>query len=164
MAINEWLPKLEPYQCGKEWIEYSYYLYSIFEHDFIKTNPKLDKKKVQVRKYPMYNNKYEAYFHLTCKDYKIGTGERSPDLKRCERIRWPKAFINNFFDRDLLVWKMPYKSVFGIILMSKSKRHIVILEERNDYYLLITAFYYDHQHSYIKKLKEYDKNRDKFVI
>lgn len=157
MAISDWLPILEPYDGFSDWVVYSDYLYSIFEDDFIYSQPKLQGKIVKVKKLPIYNNKYEAYFHLTCKDYKTGSKERNPDLRRCERIRWPRAFINNFSDTDLIKWKVPYKNTFRINIMSKRERYIVILEEKDKYFLLITAFYYDYQHSFIKKLKEYDK-------
>lgn len=152
-----WLPKLEPYDGSSDWIEYSDYLYAIFLDDFINSIPIIKNTRVAVKKYPTYNDKHEAYFHITCKNYNYNdhNAMRDPDLNRCARIRWPRAFIDNYDSSNLLVWKAPYKSTHRINIMFKEKRYIVVLEDRTDYYLLITAYYFDYQNAFARKIKEY---------
>ena len=42
-------------------------------------------------------------------------------------------------------------------ILFEEERYVVIIEERTDYCLLITAYYLDADHSLRKLLKEYDR-------
>ncbi len=157
-----WLPKQEIYDGQSPWIEYEDALYSIFKHDFLDTYPKFEGIRVSVKHYPIENGKEDAFFHITCKDYK-GNGIREPDLRRCERIRWIRAFIENYkCDASLCsecdgvkLWREPYKNRVRIHILLEEERYVVILEERKTYFLLITAFYLDYEHALQKQLKHY---------
>ncbi len=163
MKENCWLPALEFFDdYGNDWTTYESVLYSIFKNDFIDSHPSFKNLRVSVKHFPKEYDKEEAFFHTTCKDY-IGGGERVPDFRRCERIRWIRAFIENY-DCDpskckdcdgVLVWSEPYKRKTRIHLLLEEERYMVILEKRNEYYLLITAFYLDYDNALAKQLKHY---------
>lgn len=96
--MNEicWLPELEYLaQYENIWSIYESALYSIFKSDFIDSYPLYKNTRVNVKHYPIEYGKEEAFFHTTCKDY-TGNGARVPDFRRCERIRWVRAFIENY--------------------------------------------------------------------
>lgn len=160
-----WLPKLELFEdYGNNWPVYEDTLYAIFKTDFITTHPDFDNMRVGVRHYPIVHDKEEAFYHTTCEDY-FGDGERTPDLRRCERIRWIRAFIEKY-DCDptncgncsgVKVWREPYKNRTRVHILLEEERYLVILENRNTYYLLITAFYLDQNHSLRKQLKKYEQ-------
>ena len=88
MNNNCWVPDLEIYNTDvyELWKDYEDFLYTIFRTDFIVNHPSFEGKKVQIRFYPIENNKEEAFYHVTCQDY-MKDGNRVPDLRRCERIR-----------------------------------------------------------------------------
>lgn len=158
-----WLPQLEVFDNNKTtWKQYEDLLYSIFKKDFIDSHPYYENKVIHIRKYPIEFGKEEAFFHITCQDY-CKTNNRQPDLRRCERIRWVRAFIENYnCDPSLCnacdgikVWNEPYKNNERIHLLLEEEKYIVVLERREEYILLITAFYFDHNHALAKKLKHY---------
>lgn len=51
------------------------------------------------------------------------------------------------------------KSIFNprVHILLEEERYMVVVECRKDYCLLITAFYFEHDHSLNKKLKKYDE-------
>lgn len=158
-----WLPEKEHLEeYGNDWTSYEDALYSIFKKDFIDTAPNFEGKVVQIRKYPIEFGKEEAFFHVTCQDY-TKTRNRSPDLRRCERIRWVRAFIENYNCNPNLcdlcdgikLWSEPHKNTTRVHLLFEEEKYIVVLERRSSYCLLITAYYIDHGHVLEKKLKSY---------
>jgi hypothetical protein len=44
-------------------------------------------------------------------------------------------------------------------LLLEEERYMVVLERREGYYLLITAFYFDYNHALRKQLKHYEQYR-----
>ena len=97
----------------------------------------------------------------------LNDGKRLPDLRRCERIEWIRQFIENYGCDPALccdcegikVWKEPYKSTFRTHLLLEEERYMVILEVRESYVLLITAYYLGYSHALEKQLKRYQKYR-----
>lgn len=165
MINNCWLPKQEFLSDYKNcWEDYEAVIYSIFKKDFIDSTPVFDEKVVNIRKHPREFDKEEAFFHVTCKDYS-DKGDRKPDLRRCERIRWVRSFIENYMCdatkcencEGIKVWNEPYKSNERVHLLLVEERYIVIIEKRKTYCLLITAYYLDYDHSLKKQLKHYEK-------
>lgn len=168
--INDtcWLPGLEEYDGYADWSAYETRLYEIFKDDFINHHPDFEGKRVAIRKHPIEYGKEEAFFHITCQDYQKNNA-RVPDLRRCERIRWVKAFIENYNCdstkcvecEGVKVWTEPYKNTSRVHILLEEEKYIVVIERRETYNLLITAFYFDHEHALKKKLKHYEKFKSK---
>lgn len=166
MKDNCWLPEQELFQDHDgDWGEYEALIYAIFKHDFIDTHPSFQGKRVSVKKYPIENNKEDSFYHVTCVDLNKNNN-RIPDMRRCERIRWIRAFIENYNCRDAVcidcdgvkVWTEPYKQNRDRVhLLLEEERYIVILEPRDSYCLLITAYYLDQDHSLMKQIKRYER-------
>jgi hypothetical protein len=99
-----WLPELIPYGEDISFPEYFDVLYEIFRADFIISKPIYRSLPVNIRKEPREKDGREhAFIHLTHEDIdKKGKNpnDRIPDLRRCERIKWPKKVIENFFCND----------------------------------------------------------------
>lgn len=165
-----WLPELVTCQDLAHWDEYENELYSIFELDFIESKPSYDSKPVQIRKHPMDYGREEAFWHVTCCDYKKDC-ERQPDINRCERIRWVRSFIENSTCNDpfceecdgMLVWSTIYPKTRcpRVKILLEEERYVVIVEVRKEYCLLITAFYVDQDHRLRKLRKEFDSVKTK---
>lgn len=165
MNENCWLPGLELFSdYGNNWNLYQTALYDIFKSDFLDSHPFYQNTRVNVKHYPKEYGKEEAFFHTTCKDYS-GNGKRDPDLRRCERIRWIRAFIEKYnCDLSLCsacdgikVWNEPYKRNIRVHLLFEEEKYMVVLEKRAGYYLLITAFYFDYPNALEKQLKHYEQ-------
>lgn len=166
MLSYSWLPPLvlqSQYVCGdtqSSWNAYEDALYEIFLRDLIQTRLCFHDKKVKIRKHPIIDGREEAFYHIICQDY-YSDHDRLPDLRRCERVRWPRAIIEHvdasseMLEDDILVWKKTIKNKDRIHILLEKERYLLVLEERESYYLLITAFYIQEDHTLRKKLKEY---------
>jgi hypothetical protein len=164
---NCWLPDLIYFEdYHNEWGSYEEALYNIFKHDFVDSKPLFERKRVNIRKHPMENNKEEAFYHITHRDY-FHEQNRLPDLRRCERIRWVRSLIEshdcNQSDCEdcegIKVWTMPYRMYSRTHLLFEKERYMVVIERRKNFNLLVTAFYFEHDHSLNKKLREYENNK-----
>lgn len=166
----DWLPKLVLMSdFGNNWEEYYEYLYKSYLKDFKdeKNKPFIFDKEIRTRKHPEIENKDQTFFHITSnKEYSQTDDEndRLPDLRRCERIKWPRKIIENYNCnkecpgcKKIKLWKENYRNNERIYILFENFRYIVILEEREEYVLFITAFYIEHEHQLKKQLKKYEK-------
>ena len=159
-----WLPELVLCDDLSKWTEYEQIIYSIFCQDFIETRPQYCGKPVYIRKHPIEQGKEEAFFHVTCQDYSK-SGNRVPDLRRCERIRWVRSFIENYNCDStqcptcdgVKVWCEQYKMYTRTHILLEEERYMVVVENRAEFNLLITAFYFDMDHKLEKALKRYHR-------
>ena len=159
-----WLPDLFPYDGAKEWKAHEGNLYEVFKRDFIVTRPKMLEKNVNIRKHPMENDKEEAFYHVTCQDY-FHVNDRVPDMRRCERIRWVRKMIENHactpnrcINCDgMKMWVEKKGSDMRWHILLEAERYMVVVAERADYCLLITAFYVDQDHRLQQILSRFEK-------
>ncbi|NLY46748.1 MAG: hypothetical protein GX053_12305 [Tissierella sp.] len=166
MSNCPWLPPLVIYESHLGWPYYENKLYEIFCRDFKESFPSFYDLRVNVRHHPIEFGKEEAFFHFTCQDYS-NNNDRIPDFRRCERISWIRKFIENYNCNEsceicegIKLWEKPYKNTFRVHLLFEKERYMVVVEKRESYYLLITAFYIEREHTLQKKLKEYNQYKD----
>lgn len=160
----KWLPELIPCENLSEFALYEQQIYQLFRQDFIETHPLFENKRVQIRKLPYVNGYEQAFYHVTSSEY-LHDEQRFPDLRRCERIKWVRAFIENYGcdpalceDCDgIKVWDEPKGSNTRVHLLFEEEKYMVILERRKEYVLLITAYYFDYNNTLEKQLKQYRK-------
>lgn len=159
---NCWLPPLIEYNTSKPWIEYELLLYSIFKDDFINSQVFYQGKIVKVRFQPIISGYEEAFIHFTCSHYD-NDETRVPDLRRCERIKWIRSFIENHKCKEycpnecdgIKIWDVPHKTYLRTHFLLEEEKFLVVIEKRETYNLLITGYYLDYSHSLEKKLRQY---------
>ena len=161
MGICKWLPDLFDEPDWNNYYKYEERLYNLFKTQIIDTPLLFRNKPIKIRRIPMENNKEEAFYHCTCKNY-TDIQNRSPDPERMIRLPWLSAIIQNYnckedcCDEKPLLWRKLAKS-------NNYRYHIyfndylVILEERADYVLLITAFYVEEDYYHRKLIKDSQK-------
>lgn len=162
----EWLPDLLEYDKDYPNLDaYDNAVYNVFKRDFIDTQPEFMGQKVWIRYNPLIEGKEQTYFHITSKDYDCNSN-RNIDIERCKRIRWVKALIEHYdcnkpfcFDcNGIKTWSVLLKrNQTRIKIFFEEVRYIVILDKRSDYYLIVTAYYIDQDHTMKKLLKEFEK-------
>jgi hypothetical protein len=166
MQNDCWLPCIEEFNdYGGNWKNYEDILYSIFKNDFIDSRPTFEGKHVKIRSHPMEGGKEQTFVHITTSKDDKKDGKRIPDMRRCERMRWVRAFIENYncdpskcTDCDgVKIWEEDVNSgsVKRVHLLLEEERFIVVLERRDTYFFLITAFYFEHDHWLRKKVQKY---------
>jgi len=129
-------------------------IYAIFENDFIKRQPKYEGLKVVVRKYPEVDGLHRTFYHITHQGE--DENNRQPDIRRMERIRYPKFVIEQHKHRDILIWKNRRGKDERILLFNENENYIVVLTERKEFYLFITAYFVETEHRKRSLLKEYE--------
>lgn len=154
MPVPDWLPSLVLLEDSKgDWNEYLNILYEIFKSDFVNSQCKYRGIKIALKKHPQINDKEATFWHLISEGEK--EDDRTPDLRRCERIRWPKPIIEKVPDEEIKVWQNKRGSETRLCIWLENAEYIVILAERKNYLLLWTAYTVTTNHRKRKLLKEY---------
>ena len=112
-------------------------VYAVFENDFIRSQPQYEGLKVAVRKYPEVDGLHRTFYHITHEGE--DENNRQPDIRRMERIRYPKFVVEQNQHPEILIWKNRRGKDERILLFNESENYIVVLTERKEFYLFITA-------------------------
>jgi hypothetical protein len=132
----DWLPDLETF--SGEWQPYEDKIYAIYVADFITREASWRSKRITLRFNPPYKDKSFTYWHLTSES--DGKGDRIPDLRRCERIRWPKAIIQAPPDA-VRSWAQQRDKVERIGIAVPDFSYVLFLQPAEDRAHLLTAYY-----------------------
>jgi hypothetical protein len=154
LPLPAWLPDLVLFEAyGGNWDNYLEAIYAYFKQDFIDDIPSFNGVKLTLKRHPIMQNKEATFWHI------ISEGkteeDRQPDMRRCERIRWPRPVIEHSNETTIKVWKNERKGETRICLWFEDADYLVILAERRGYILLWTAFQVSREHSKRKLRKEY---------
>lgn len=129
-------------------------VYAIFHTDFIKTHPQYEGLNVSVRKYPEVDGMHRTFYHITHEGE--DEANRQPDIRRMERIRFPKFVIQNKQHNEILIWKNKRGKDERIVLFNEQESYVLILTNRGKYFLFITAYLVEKEHRKRKLIKEYE--------
>ena len=77
---------------GGDWDRFLKAVYAYFKQDFIDSRPVFNGRRLGLKRHPVIHNKEATFWHFTSEGEV--EAERTPDFRRCERIRWPKPLIN----------------------------------------------------------------------
>lgn len=157
----DWLPPLVLLSdCDGSWDDYLECVYRYFVADFVDSKPSYQGKRLGLKRHPISEGKEATFWHMTSE----GTVEadRTPDIRRMERIRWPKPVIENAEEREgskvVKVWRnVRRKNESRILLWVESEQYLVILADRGEYILPWTAYQVTKHHQIQKLQKDYEK-------
>lgn len=151
---TSWLPPLVVLgEYRGDWQAYLAAIYSIFHQDFVKTRPKLRDQQVEAKRYPMADGKEATFWHLIS-DGNVES-ERVPDLRRCERISWPRCIIESVDSKDVRAWQNRRRNEERLVLALDDFSYVVVLAVRKGYLVLWTAYCVEMKHRREKLEKEY---------
>jgi len=159
MTEPSWLPPLLLLpQFRGNITAYLQAVYNCFKKDFVSSRPTLNGLPVYPQINPKEDNKEFSYWHIT-HEGKIES-EREFAPRRCERIAWIRAIIENVNDPSVTIWD--YKEGKGKIrtyIWLEEYDYIVILEKsrKKDKYFLVTAFYFEGNSTYRNLERKYDQ-------
>jgi len=155
MAYPQWLPELFNVN---PWTNNTYSdLHHIFVRDFVDSQPVYRGKTIWF--FPeLEDEKHVVFWHLTTRDDKL-TGERLPDLRRCERLPWVRPILCHALCPEILDWD--YEEGDGTIktyVWLKEHDFVVILKKYPDEgRRLITSFWVEYQHTKRSLMKKYNQ-------
>ena len=106
---------------------------------------------------PVIDGKEATFWHFISEG--DDEAERLPDLRRCERIRWPRPVIEAADSPDVKVWREARAGETRIHLWVESAEYLVVLAERRGYLLPWTAYPVVRDHSKANLRKRWERYR-----
>lgn len=143
---------LEDYE--NSWDLYFEAIYYFFYQDFVTSKPKFEEKRFALKRLPVTKGKEATFWHIISEGKK--EDERLPDLRRCERIRWPRPMIEAIKSDRLRCWKNKRKEEERIVIALEDFSYVVVLADRGEYVLLWTAYCVEREHQRQKLRREYE--------
>ena len=131
------LPDLFPFKG--DWESYEEGLYQIYLNDIVNAELSFKGLPIRCQYRPESKNKHFGFWHVISE----GTQEedRTPDFRRCERIRWIAYLITQAGTHQAISW---WENKRGgnthVVIWHESENFVVILAKRNGYYLLKSAY------------------------
>ncbi len=151
-----WLPPLVLFNdYYGNWDAYLDALYTWFRKDFVDSKPTFQGKRLGLKRHPMTHGKEATFWHMI-QEGKI-EDERTPDFRRCERIRWPRPIIEHDSDPAIKVWRNQRKGKKRVCLWFEQENYLVILADRGQYILPWTAYLLEYPHQQRKLQREYEE-------
>ena len=141
--------------CGGNWIKYEAVLYDIFINKIARGGLSIKGVPVNCRRHPESRRKWFSFWHLIQEGKR--EDERTPELRRCERVIWIPYIINAFENDPNIDWWKNKRSNCNLLLWYREE-YLVVLEIRKEYYLLKTAYYTNQEH----RIKSLRKERDRY--
>jgi hypothetical protein len=142
---------LEEYQGN--FALYNEAVYAVFKNDFVKNRPVFQNKRLALKAHPLIDGKEYTYYHFTHSG-NVET-ERTPDLRRMERIGFPKPMIDFSDAKDLKVWRSKRGTSDRVLILHETERYLVVLDDRKNYILPWTAYMIVHDNQLRRLLSEY---------
>lgn len=122
-----------------DWPRYVERLYAVYLNTVVNGNLRFEGLKISCQFRPASQGKHFGFWHV------ISEGEieddRLSNFRRCERIGWIAYLIANAgTDSEISWWKNKRKSNKHVVIWHEDENFVVILAERNGYYLLKSAY------------------------
>lgn len=156
-----WLPDLVLFEeCSGVWPKYVEVLHGYFVADFVRSKPRWPGKRVNLKRYPEYEGKSATFWHFISEGE--DEAERVPDLRRCERIRWPRPMMDEFKenpptpDSRMVWWKEKRRGETRYVLCSLDFSYKVVVADRGEYVLPWTAYCVEREHERAKLQRKYE--------
>lgn len=154
----DWLPPLLLLKdFNGDWPTYEAALYTAFRADFVDSKPTFRGTRLGLKRHPETEGKPCTYWHLISEG--ADEAERLPDMRRCERIRWPRPSIDNCDTAGVKVWETERTGETRITIWVEAEDYVVILAKRRDYVLPWTAFVLDQPHRRRKLQREFEASQ-----
>jgi hypothetical protein len=121
-----------------DWQAYEAELYRIFLNEIAKARLQFRGWPVNCRRIPEAHGRWTSFWHLV-QEGPI-EDDRLPDLRRCERIRWVRWVIENAATHpEIDEWQNTRGTEVNTLLWYREE-YLVVLTQRQGYWLLKTAY------------------------
>ena len=155
---EDWLPPLILMRDhASSWAVYVEAVYQFFRQDFYASPLLFRGTRVSCRRDPICQNKEAGFWHCTSEGR--DEANRTPDLRRCERITWLRAIIEHAGSDDRIdVWHNTLRGEVRYYLWF-DEEYLIVLADRRKYFQLITAFTTEPEHTRRKLRREQNESQ-----
>lgn len=154
----ETLPPMIEFNDYGDWDRYIEVLYDVYKKDFVLHKCKFGANELRLKVHPKFQDRAYTFYHITHSG--DVENERTPDLRRCERLPWARPTIENTENYNLKFWEQTRGRNHRVCIwldVDNGDNYFCILDIRKEYVLMWTAFYAEHSHQVRKKQAEYEK-------
>jgi len=126
--LPDWLPGLlllDNYSGS--WQRYEDEVYSRFYTDFIESRPTFRGLPVYVKRF-LEKGKERGFWH--CIQEGPIERDRTPDLRRCERIAWVRSIIEHANEPMIKKWSKKVRGKTRYLIWFENADYLVVLEKR----------------------------------
>lgn len=150
------LPEMICFSDFNDWTPFIENVFNVFKADFMDRKPNFRGMKMQLKYHPKVDDKPCTFYHMTHE----GEDEqnRTPELRRSERMPWAFPVIENGDNWRLKIWPQVRKNKHRLCIwleLEGEPDYFVVLDIRENYVLPWTAFVAEYNHQKEKKLREY---------
>lgn len=150
-----WLPDLVLFEdYGGDWNQYLEAVYRLFRADFVDAKPTWPERRWAVKRRPEHDGKEATFWHIVSKG--DDESSRPLDLRRCERIRWPRQIIDAFGGQQVKLWRNRRDGNDRVLIATTDFSYVVVLEDRAEFIMLWTAYPVERDHQRMKLRREYE--------
>lgn len=132
-------------------------VYQTFSQDFVHSKPVFRGRTLGLKRHPEYDDKSATFWHMISEG-KVEE-DRQPDIRRCERIGWPKPIIENNESLELKIWAEKRRGNKRIHIWFEEEDYLVVLDDRKSYILPWTAYFIEKDHERKKLYKRWERNQ-----
>ena len=123
---------------GGNWDVYEAELYRIFREEIAHGGLQFRGWPVNCRRIPETRGRWAAFWHIVQEG--SAEADRTPDLRRCERIRWIRWVIENATAHpEIDEWRNERQRERNTLLWYREE-YLVVMARRRNYWLLKTAY------------------------
>jgi hypothetical protein len=141
---------------GGDWDAYETELHRIFLAQIAGAALQFRSLPVRCRRHPETGGRWASFWHLV-QEGRI-EDDRTPDLRRCERIQWVRWVIENApTHSEIDAWQNTRGTEVNVLLWYREE-YLVVLTRRNGYWLLKTAYCTERS----GRIRQLRKERDAF--
>ena len=150
-GVPLWLP--QQLRFDGDWERLLAQAYSTFVQDFKTRPPRFRDRPVKHDDRIGPDGKEEGFWHIVSQDDR-DTEQRLPDIARCERVPWIRPTIVNSRSPAISLWRNDHKRRKRVLLWLERLDYLIVLEERPEIVVLLTAYCTDRKHTRRKLRQE----------
>ena len=142
---------------GGDWSRYEKELNRIFTEKIAWGSLRFRNLPINCRRIPETGGRWASFWHLIQEGEE--EDERTPDLRRCERLPWIPWVINNATTHPKIdEWQNKRGSETNSLLWYREE-YLVVLSQRRGYWLLKTAYLTDKK----RRIEQLRKERNAYL-
>ncbi|MEK7607378.1 MAG: oxidoreductase [Patescibacteria group bacterium] len=147
----------------EEWDAYQESLFQVFCKTIVEARLTFQGMPVNPRRFPEEKGKHFTFWHLISEGEK--EEDRTPDLRRCERLDWVAWVIQNCESNpDISYWESRRKRSKNFVIWYEKGEFAVVIARRSRYFVLLSAYHVMSGHrinAFIREREEYRKSLKK---
>lgn len=135
-------------------------VYRIFRRDFVVNQPFLEGRRCFCDSRDAGDGREVGFWHIVTEG-KV-EADRVPNIRRCERVAWPRAIIEAKGSVFVNAWEVDRvragkgKKDRRLLLAPTDFSYLVVLKRTSKAFILVSAYFLREEHERSKKRKEFE--------